>query len=73
MDGGIPDGSSLLVAGPSGSGKSIMASQFIAEGLRQSDPGVVAIFEELPAECFSDLDGASLPDYKRSTSVIGLG
>jgi circadian clock protein KaiC len=33
MGGGIPDGSSLLVAGPSGSGKSVMASQFIAEGL----------------------------------------
>ena len=50
MDGGIPDGSSLLLAGPSGSGKSIIASQFIAEGLRQDEPGVVAIFEELPAE-----------------------
>ena len=50
MGGGIPDGSSLLVAGPSGSGKSIMASQFIAEGLFRGEPGVVAIFEELPAE-----------------------
>jgi circadian clock protein KaiC len=50
MGGGIPDGSSLLLAGPSGSGKSIIASQFIAEGLRQGEPGVVAIFEELPAE-----------------------
>jgi circadian clock protein KaiC len=50
MGGGIPDGSSLLVAGPSGSGKSVMASQFIAEGLIRGEPGVVAIFEELPAE-----------------------
>ena len=50
MGGGIPDGNSLLVAGPSGSGKSIMASQFIAEGLKQGEPGVVAIFEELPAD-----------------------
>jgi circadian clock protein KaiC len=50
MGGGIPDGSSLLLAGPSGSGKSIIASQFVAEGLRQGEPGVVAIFEELPAE-----------------------
>jgi circadian clock protein KaiC len=50
MNGGIPDGSSLLVAGPSGSGKSVMASQFIAEGLLHGEPGVVAIFEELPAE-----------------------
>jgi circadian clock protein KaiC len=52
MGGGIPDGNSLLVAGPSGSGKSILASQFIAEGIRQGEPGVVAIFEELPADFF---------------------
>ena len=50
MDGGIPDGSSLLLAGPSGAGKSTLAAQFIDEGLRQGEPGVVAIFEELPAE-----------------------
>jgi circadian clock protein KaiC len=50
MGGGIPDGSSLLLAGPSGSGKSVLASQFIGEGLRHGEPGVVAIFEEVPAE-----------------------
>jgi circadian clock protein KaiC len=50
MGGGIPEFNSLLLAGPSGSGKSIMASQFIAEGLRQSEPGVVTIFEELRAD-----------------------
>ena len=50
MGGGIPEGDSLLVAGPSGSGKSMLGSQFIAEGLRQGEPGIVAMFEELPAE-----------------------
>jgi circadian clock protein KaiC len=50
MGGGIPEFNSLLLAGPSGSGKSIIASQFIAEGLRQGDSAVVAIFEELPAD-----------------------
>ena len=50
MGGGIPEGDSLLLAGPSGSGKSVMASQFIAEGLRQGEPGVIAIFEELPGK-----------------------
>ena len=50
MDGGIPEFNSLLLAGPSGSGKSVMASQFLAEGLRHGEPGVVAIFEELPAD-----------------------
>ena len=50
MGGGIPEGDSVLLAGPSGSGKTLLASQFIAEGVRQGEPGVIAIFEELPAD-----------------------
>jgi circadian clock protein KaiC len=50
LGGGIPEGDSLLLAGPSGSGKSLLGTQFIAEGLRQGEPGIVAIFEEVPAE-----------------------
>jgi circadian clock protein KaiC len=50
LGGGVPEGDSLLVAGPSGSGKSILATQFIAEGLRHGEPGIVAVFEEIPAE-----------------------
>ncbi|MGH7871722.1 MAG: RAD55 family ATPase, partial [Candidatus Binatia bacterium] len=49
LSGGIPEGDSVLLAGPSGSGKSVMASQFIDEGLRHGEPGIIAIFEELPA------------------------
>jgi circadian clock protein KaiC len=50
LGGGVPEGDSLLLAGPSGSGKSILATQFIAEGLRHGEPGIVAVFEEIPAE-----------------------
>jgi circadian clock protein KaiC len=50
LGGGIPEGESLLLAGPSGSGKSTLGMQFIDEGLRQGEPGIVAIFEELTAE-----------------------
>jgi circadian clock protein KaiC len=46
--GGILEGDSLLVAGPSGTGKSALATQFIAEGLRNGEPGIMAIFEERP-------------------------
>ena len=48
MGGGIFEGDSILVAGPSGTGKSALATQFIAEGLRRGEPGVIAIFEERP-------------------------
>ncbi len=57
MGGGIPEGDSLLVAGPSGAGKTVLGMQFIAEGLRSGrgkpvEPGIVAMFEELPDEYF---------------------
>ena len=50
MDGGIPEGDSLLVAGPSGAGKTVFGIQFIAEGLTKGEPGIVAMFEEQPNE-----------------------
>jgi circadian clock protein KaiC len=50
LGGGLPRGYSLLVAGPSGSGKSILASAFLAEGARNGDTGVIAAFEQRPTE-----------------------
>jgi circadian clock protein KaiC len=50
LGGGIPEGESMLLAGPSGSGKTTIGMQFINEGLKQGEPGIVAIFEELPEE-----------------------
>lgn len=48
LGGGIFQGDSLLVAGPSGTGKSALATQFIAEGIGRGEPGIMAIFEERP-------------------------
>ena len=48
LGGGLPRGYSLLVAGPSGSGKSILAAAFLAEGARCGETGVVAAFEQHP-------------------------
>jgi circadian clock protein KaiC len=42
LGGGLPRGYSVLVAGPSGSGKSILASAFLAEGARAGETGVIA-------------------------------
>ena len=48
LGGGIPRGYSVLVAGPSGSGKSILAAAFLAEGARRGETGVIAAFEQHP-------------------------
>lgn len=50
-DGGIPDGRTTLITGTSGSAKTVLASQFLAEGIRQSnESGVFVTFEEAPDE-----------------------
>ena len=48
LGGGLPRGYSLLVAGPSGSGKSLLAAAFLAEGARSGETGVIAAFEQHP-------------------------
>jgi circadian clock protein KaiC len=50
LGGGLPSGYSILVAGPSGSGKTILATAFLAEGVRQSEPGVIVAFEQTPGQ-----------------------
>ena len=46
LGGGLPRGYSVLVAGPSGSGKSLLAAAFLAEGARCGETGVIAAFEQ---------------------------
>lgn len=48
LGGGVLQGDSLLIAGPSGSGKSAIATQFISEGLRNGENAIIAVFEERP-------------------------
>jgi circadian clock protein KaiC len=57
MNGGIPTGDSVLIAGSSGSGKSVLATQFIAEGRKQGEPGVLVVFEEHPKEYLHRAEG----------------
>jgi len=53
LGGGLPQSYSLLVVGPSGSGKSIWATEFLAEGVRCGEPGVIAAFEKSPSQLLS--------------------
>src|SRR5665213_2977057 len=76
MGGGILEGDSLLIAGPSGTGKSALATQFIAAGLRQGEPGIMAIFEERPKGYTDRADSFGLnlktPQEKGKLEVLYL-
>ncbi len=48
LGGGVLEGDSVLVSGPSGTGKSAIATQFLTAGLRNGEPGIAAVFEERP-------------------------
>ena len=47
---GYRTGSSTLVAGPAGCGKSLMGLHFIFNGARQGEPGIVASLQEDPQQ-----------------------
>lgn len=44
--GGIIRGSSILISGSSGTGKTIIGTKFIMEGLLKEEPGIIISFEE---------------------------
>src|ERR1700694_5254292 len=60
LGGGIPEGDSVLVAGASGTGKSVLATHFLDEGIRQGEAGIAAVFEERPTEYAARADSFGL-------------
>lgn len=46
LEGGIPQGAIVLVAGEAGSGKTIFGIQFILAGIAAGEPGVIGTFED---------------------------
>ncbi|MDJ0884385.1 MAG: circadian clock protein KaiC [Desulfobacterales bacterium] len=56
--GGLPKGRTTLVAGTAGSAKTVMAAQFLAEGIRNADEnGVFVTFEESPDDIRNNMIG----------------
>ncbi len=60
LGGGFFPGSAMLVAGPAGSGKSSLAIQFLAEGVKHGERGVLAMFEETPVKYLEQAKGFGL-------------
>src|SRR5437764_7788614 len=60
LGGGTLRGNAVLIAGPVGSGKTTVAVQFIAEGVKHQEAGVVVIFEE------------TVPKYLDQAKALGV-
>ena len=50
LDDGYWPGAATLVAGPTGSGKTLMGLHFIVSGVRRGEPGVIATLQENPTQ-----------------------
>jgi circadian clock protein KaiC len=65
LGGGVPAGYALLISGPTGSGKTVLATEFLAAGARSGETGVLALFERNP----SQLLNTRLYDLVRTNQV----
>jgi circadian clock protein KaiC len=68
MGGGPPEGTSTLVLGSSGTGKTILGMHFLSEGARRKEPGLYFGFFESPSRFLKKGDalGLRLSKYAKS-------
>jgi circadian clock protein KaiC len=64
---GIPEGDQILVSGPPGSGKSIMAMQFLMEGVKAGERGIFFTLENRPEFLVDQMEGLGL-DVKKAVA-----
>jgi circadian clock protein KaiC len=60
LSGGLTGGSSTLLLGTPGSGKTMLGLHFLAEGARRGEPGLIASFQETAADLASTADRAGM-------------
>ncbi|TMV45180.1 circadian clock protein KaiC [Paenibacillus mesophilus] len=56
MDGGFPQGSTIMVEGAPGTGKTTLGMQFLVHGaMKDGEAGIYVTFEEFPDQLYSDM------------------
>ena len=65
LGGGIPKGYSVFLTGPTGSGKTMLATEFLAAGAAAGEKGLIALFERSPSQMMN----ARLDALVRSSQV----
>lgn len=65
LHGGMIAGNSLLIAGEPGTGKSIFGWQFLIEGLKNGEKGIIVTYNELPQQIIQEASklGCDLQQY----------
>ena len=56
VHGGLPKGRSTLVAGSTGTGKTVFGLQFLVSGARRGEPGVLVTFAERPDDLIANVE-----------------
>ena len=75
MEGGLVKGSTNLIAGNAGTGKTIMGMQYIWNGLQKGESGVYITLEQRPEDILTDVSrfGWDFPKYISSRKAIVEG
>jgi len=65
--GGLPKNRTTLVSGTAGSAKTVLAAQFLVEGVKRGESGVFITFEETPADIKKNLNnfGWDIEKYEK--------
>ncbi len=71
LDGGIPKGNDVLIAGPAGSGKTIFSLEFLCKGAIKGEKGLYISFEESEKAIIRNISefGMDLPKYLDNNSI----
>ncbi|RKH33152.1 Circadian clock protein KaiC [Corallococcus praedator] len=60
LQGGVPAGSTTILLGPPGSGKTLLGMSFLAEGARRGEPGHYFAFYDAPERMLAQAAGVGL-------------
>jgi circadian clock protein KaiC len=61
LGGGLPKNKVTLVSGHSGTGKTVLAAQFLIEGVKKGEVGIFALVGQRPTDVLEELDSLGLP------------
>lgn len=74
LEGGLESGKTYLVAGETGTGKTIFSLQYLLQGIKNGEPGIYVTIDERPERLIKDVNrfGWPLEQYVRESKLLIL-